>query len=97
MLAGSQLREVWNLRGRDRFFALQAQSPCASTGFWYIRPTPPALVFQRALVHRLLFNLPWGWDQVTWNEVSRSLGPMLRCWRRRRLAHVPFPAGAGSP
>ncbi|GAB4814336.1 hypothetical protein N2152v2_001382 [Parachlorella kessleri] len=66
---GAQLREVWGFRGRDRFYALQAQSPCASTGFWYIRPTPSAKAFQRALVHRLVFSLPWGWDQVAWNEV----------------------------
>lgn len=64
------MREVWHFRGNDAATALQSQAPCASTGFWYIRPTPMALAFQRKLVHRLLFSLPWGWDQVAWNEVG---------------------------
>ena len=44
---------------------------CCAVLCRYIRPTPVALSFQRLLVDRLLFSLPWGWDQVQWNEVGR--------------------------
>ncbi|GAB4814822.1 hypothetical protein N2152v2_001868 [Parachlorella kessleri] len=51
---GSQMREVWNFRGRDAATAVQGLTPCASTGVWYIQPTPAALAFQRAFVHRMV-------------------------------------------
>lgn len=49
---------------------LQIQNPCANSGFWYMRPSPAAIAFAEMLVDRLLFSLPWGWDQVAMNEVT---------------------------
>ncbi len=69
MCAGSEIREIWRLRGNDTQTALQVLNPCQSTGLWHVKPTAVGVAFMRAMVHRL-FSLPWGWDQSVWQEVG---------------------------
>ncbi|PRW44369.1 putative dolichyl pyrophosphate Glc1Man9 c2 alpha-1,3-glucosyltransferase [Chlorella sorokiniana] len=67
---GAVLREFWRYGPGDAERALHSQNPCASTGTWYLEPTPVAIRFMAAMRDHLLDPATrFQWDQTAWNEV----------------------------
>ena len=44
----------------------QLSLPILPAGLWLVRPHPLAKKFMKALVHRVLWDSPWQWEQVAW-------------------------------
>ncbi len=90
--AGAVLREFWRYGPGDAERALHSQNPCASTGTWYLEPTPVvrcAAGHDSFVMQLALSEVGRGWHPVIAHNIPAS--------SRYRLPFRCIPCSAGDP